>query len=175
MSIVIDGTAGITFPNASVQLTSAGYMNGSQIFTSTGSFTVPLGVTKVWVTGVGGGGSAGVNSPCAGGAGGAGAKAFRQPLTVTSGSAYTVTVGVGGVASSFGGLFTIANGVNGATGTSAASQSVAPTNGTPQWVNGVSADSVDGVSILSTVAGSGKGAAAGTNGTGLAGIIIVEW
>ena len=175
MAIVIDGSAGITFPDATVQTTTGGYMNGSQIFTSSGTFTVPLGVDKVWVTGVGGGGSSGNNSPCAGGAGGNGAKAFRQPLDVTPGATYTITVGAGatngsGVATSFGGLFTIAAGVKGANGTNASA---------PQWANGVSADSVDGVSILSTVAGSGLGGGIGTQGAtqnvGYAGILIIEW
>jgi hypothetical protein len=174
MAIVIDGSAGITFPDASVQTTTGGYMNGSQIFTSSGSFTVPLGVNKVWVTGVGGGGSAGNNTSCAGGAGGNGAKAFRQPLNVIGGSVHTVTVGVGGVASSFGSLFTIANGVNGTNATSNAAGTDSP-SGSPQWVNGVSAASVDGVSILSAVAGSGLGRARGSGLVGWAGIIIVEW
>jgi len=174
MAIVIDGTAGITFPDASVQVMGAGYMNGSQIFTSTGSFTVPLGVTKVWVTGVGGGGSAGTNTSCVGGAGGNGAKAFRQPITVTPGSVHTVTVGVGGVASSFGSLFTIANGVNGTNATPSAAGTDSG-SGTPQWVNGVSADSVDGVSILSAVAGSGLGRARGSGLVGWAGIMVIEW
>ena len=184
MAIVIDGSAGITFPDATVQTTTGGYMNGSQIFTSSGTFTVPLGVDKVWVTGVGGGGSSGNNSPCAGGAGGNGAKAFRQPLTVTPGAVYTVTVGAGatngsGVATSFGGLFTIAAGVKGANGANGSSNTTPPTNGSPQWANGVSAAAADGVSILSTVAGSGLGGAIGTQGAannvGYAGILIIEW
>src|SRR6267142_1620115 len=35
---------------------SSGGLNGMQVFTSTGTFTVPAGITNFWVRGVGGGG-----------------------------------------------------------------------------------------------------------------------
>lgn len=69
----------------------------SQDFTSSGTFTVPAGVTTVWVTMTGGGGSgAALRSftPAAGGA--AGAYCIKRAVTVTPGASITVTIGAGG-------------------------------------------------------------------------------
>lgn len=76
----------------------------SQMFTSSGSFKAPEGVTavKVEVWGAGGGGSTITASGRRGGGGGGGAYA-SSIVTVTSGGNYQVTVGVGGVANSAGG------------------------------------------------------------------------
>lgn len=68
-------------------------------FTSSGTFTVPAGVTSVDYLVVGGGGSGGssVNTLVYGGAGGGGAGGFRTgTLSVTPGASLTVTVGAGG-------------------------------------------------------------------------------
>ncbi len=71
----------------------------SQLFTSSGTFTAPAGVTKVYITmiggGAGGGGCNSTGSNFAGG-GGAGAYLFNLPFTVTPASNYTVTIGAGG-------------------------------------------------------------------------------
>lgn len=83
-----------------------------QVFTSTGTFTVPSNTTAVrvfLVAGGGGGGSASVSTgasvggSCFGGGGGGGS-VFQGDLLVTAGGSYTVTIGAAGA----GGL-TVAN------------------------------------------------------------------
>lgn len=87
-----------------------------QVFTSSGSFTVPSGVTKieVEVRGGGGGGGGSAGSRTSGpGQGGCGGGYGKQVLTVTAGSTHAVTVGVGGA----GGAFYYADGTAGGTST----------------------------------------------------------
>ena len=60
--------------------------------TSTGGWTVPSGVSTVRALVVGGGGAGGFD----GGGGGGGGGVFENSVSVTSGSAQTVTVGMGG-------------------------------------------------------------------------------
>ncbi|MFZ5936575.1 hypothetical protein ACOKS3_17310 [Pseudomonas sp. HS6-2] len=74
-----------------------------QRFTASGSFTVPVGVTQIWVSGCaaggGGGSSLATNSSsfCTGGSGGgAGQSVRRTPLTVSPGQVIAVTIGLGG-------------------------------------------------------------------------------
>lgn len=73
--------------------------HGNQLFTSSGSFLVPSGVTTVYISGVGGGGGGGE----AGGGGGAGGYILNFPYTVIPGNTYTITVGGGGAGSTGGG------------------------------------------------------------------------
>lgn len=70
----------------------------SQFFDSSGTFLCPAGVTKVYVTMVGGGGAGGVtNAGTAGAGGGSGASSVMKfPYDVVGGTPYTVTVGAGG-------------------------------------------------------------------------------
>jgi hypothetical protein len=126
MAITVNGTSGITFPDASVQ-TAAPPAPNYQVFTSSGTFTVPAGVTRVKVTaiGAGGNGGTGFTSGCAcdqsfGGGGGAGGYVVDY-VGVTAGGSATVTVGTnsGTRASSFAGSTTLTasggnNGANGA-------------------------------------------------------------
>ena len=81
-----------------------------QVFTSSGTFNVPLGVSRVKVTviGAGGNGAAGVDSVNSGGGGGAGGYVVSY-VAVTSGGTATVTVGTnaGTRTSSFAGGSTI--------------------------------------------------------------------
>ena len=66
---------------------------GTESFTSSGTFSVPSGITTVDVLVVGGGGQGG---PDNGGGAGAGGLIFRPAFPVTPGSTITVTVGGGG-------------------------------------------------------------------------------
>lgn len=109
-----------------------------QIFTSSGTFTVPAGVTEITVECWGGGGAGGgANKNKAVGGGGAGGGYARKVITVNSSQQYTVTVGaqavgttntvVNGNPSWFGNVNTVyasggggGNPNNGAGGTSAA-------------------------------------------------------
>ena len=71
-----------------------------QSFTSSGSFTVPAGVTRVRVTVTGGGGAGGSNTVAPAGGGGAGGTALAILSSLTPGSIIPITVGAGGTASS---------------------------------------------------------------------------
>jgi hypothetical protein len=76
---------------------------GQQIFTSSGTFTVPPNVTQVTVQcwGAGGGGGGGIATHSAGGGGGG---AFSQgAVNTTPGGMLTVTVGTGGAGGTAGG------------------------------------------------------------------------
>ena len=66
-----------------------------QIFTSSGTFTAPGGVTKVYLSMVGGGGSGGAAAG-GGGGGGAGGMVINYPYTVIAGNNYSITIGTGG-------------------------------------------------------------------------------
>jgi len=74
------------------------------VFASSGSWTVPQGVTKILVSGCaggGGGGGGGASNSTSGGAGsggggGAGQFVIKQAISVTPGSTITITIGSGG-------------------------------------------------------------------------------
>lgn len=77
--------------------------SGLARFTTSGSFTVPAGVTSLQVSGCagggGGGGGAGSSSPFAGGGGGgggAGESVIKEVVTVTPGQVIEVVIGNGG-------------------------------------------------------------------------------
>ena len=90
--------------------------HGQQKFTANGNFTVPAGITTVYVTlAAGGGGGAGSLSaaPYAGGGGGAGEVKYRVPVAVTPGQVIAVTIGQGGAPGSgttYGGTYANSNG-----------------------------------------------------------------
>jgi len=78
--------------------------HGVQTFTSSGTFTVPAGVTSVSVELWGGGGGSGGAVPNNAGSGGAGGGYANKLVTgLTPGSTVAVTVGVGGAAGGAGG------------------------------------------------------------------------
>jgi hypothetical protein len=97
-------------------------LHGDQVFTSSGTFNVPAGVTavKVTVIAAGGNGGSGVTDNVAGGSGGAGGYVV-DVVSVTAGGTATVTVGTnsGTRTSSFAGATTItaSGGNNGSNGT----------------------------------------------------------
>lgn len=71
-----------------------------QVFTASGTFTAPVGVTKVYISGCGAGGSGGggANAPSTGcgGGGACGQSIANYPYTVVAGNSYTVTLNAGG-------------------------------------------------------------------------------
>lgn len=71
---------------------------GQQLFTSSGTFTVPTGVTSIAIVciGAGGGGGGSDKDDELGGGGGGGALAYVNNITTTPGQSLTVTVGTGG-------------------------------------------------------------------------------
>jgi hypothetical protein len=122
MAIAINGTSGITFPDASVQ-TAAPPAPNYQVFTSSGTFNVPAGVTRVKVSVIGAGGNGGFFSSCVQGGGGGAGGYVVDYVAVTPGGTATVTVGTnaGTRTSSFAGGSTItaaggSNGEGGGTG-----------------------------------------------------------
>ena len=101
MAITVSGTQ-ITFNDATVQTTAfvaGGGFTGArgQVFTSSGTFTIPTGVTAIKATIVGGGGNgASVSSTGnvqASGGGGGGGVAYKWLTGLTSGNTISVTVG----------------------------------------------------------------------------------
>ena len=101
------GTSGqvLTSQGASAPIwqTASGGFSNMQVFTSSGTFTVPAGITKVKVTVVGGGGNGGTGSTSsAGGGGGGGGAAISIISGLTPSSTVSITVGGAGGTSSFG-------------------------------------------------------------------------
>lgn len=79
----------------------------AQTFTSSGNFTVPSGVTTIYVSGCGGGGGGGSGATNSGGqsslvggggggGGGAGSFIIKQPRSVTPGDVLTINIGGAG-------------------------------------------------------------------------------
>lgn len=104
-------TGGYKFPDGTTQTTAPVIPpHGKQRFTASGTFTVPVGVTTVWVSMSGGGGGGNCTYGGAGGGGGGGANAVvAQQISVTPGTNVAVTVGGGGS----GALFNICTGSSG--------------------------------------------------------------
>jgi len=104
---VAPGTAGNLLTSNGTTWTSAAAPSSyagpnSQTFDASGTFTVPAGITTVYVAVMaGGGGAAGGSSSIGigGGAGGAGAAAFARVSGLTPSSTISVTVGSGGAGS----------------------------------------------------------------------------
>ncbi len=71
-----------------------------QSFTSSGNFTVPVGVTRLKVTVIGGGGAGGSNTIAPSGGGGAGGSSLAILTALIPGTVIPVTVGTGGTSSS---------------------------------------------------------------------------
>lgn len=162
------GTAGYKLSSSTGLEVNEGVIKGSilsgdldrnQVFTSSGTFTAPTGVTEVFVTLIaGGGGGGGRDAPDthgAGGGGGGGSTANYQ-YTVIPGNDYTVTIGAGGTGG------TNANGNDG----SASLFGTLPVSGGKGGLKGAAgAGGVGGKG-----GGQGTDATSDTGGTGAAGI-----
>jgi hypothetical protein len=102
MAITVSGTA-ITFPDATSQTTafSVTYAGaGGQVFTSSGTFTIPTGVSKVKVSVVGGGGGAANNPGCCPFTSGSAGNTSSVASGTQTISTVSATGGAGGVAGS---------------------------------------------------------------------------
>lgn len=99
-----DGTDSKKVLYTNLDLTGAILPSYSEFFTADGTFTVPDGVSMVFVTmvGGGGGGRGGQAGETSQGGGGSGAEYIRIGVKVTPGNTYTVTVGAAGAAGASG-------------------------------------------------------------------------
>lgn len=196
VNFVAPGTSGNVLTSdgttwASTTPVLSGFYN-MQVFTATGTFTVPTGITKVKVTVVGGGG--GGASASSGGGGGGGA-AIKIITGLTPAGTVAVTVGAGGAVqttggtSSFGAHCSATGGAGGTSGTNGAGAggigssgllNIGGTAGGPGCAGGIGLQGSGGSSILggggvSAAAGQVYGGGGGCTSTGAAGVVIVEY
>lgn len=146
--LVYDGT------NFQVSGLTAGSraLNGMAVFSSSGNWTVPAGVTRALVTVVGGGGGGASSSASqAGGGGAAGGAAIKLVTGLTPGGTVAVTVGTGGA----GGIGSGGSGVAG--GASSFGSFCSATGGSP-------ASLVSATSSPGGTGGSGTGGDINING-----------
>lgn len=148
----------------------------SQEFLSSGTYTVPAGVTTVWVTMCGGGGSGGTAGTATYGAagGGAGAYVIKQAVSVTPGASVTVTIGAGGTGvaadstgnsggtTSFGSL-SVLGGTGGGHAASQTSTHIQPGNGGARGGFG-KGSSLSAVSLAATSCGGRAGLTSNADG-----------
>ena len=101
--VIKSTSGGFTFPDNTNQTTAAPTtpIPSVQVFTSSGTFTVPTGKTSVRVIVVGGG--AGGDALLAGGGGGAGGTAIKVITGLTPGATITATIGSAGTIGNNGG------------------------------------------------------------------------
>ena len=104
------GATGPQGPAGSAGPSTIQILAGSAVYSTSGTFAVPQGVTSVLVTMCGGGGAGGDDMNNVGAGGGGGGGYVRATVSVTPGDQIPVTVGAGGVAPAIG---SGANGGNG--------------------------------------------------------------
>jgi hypothetical protein len=128
----------------------AGLTLTKQVFTSSGTFTIPSGITSVKVTLVGAGGAGGgATATNNGGGGGSGGAALKWLPGLTPSNTLTVTVGAGGT------------GVSAAAGNAGGASSIS--SGT-QTITTVTANGGSGGNANGSQSSGGSGAAISTNG-----------
>jgi hypothetical protein len=159
------------------------------VFTSSGSWTVPSGVSTILVSGCAGGGGGGANSTSGGGGGGGGQAKIKQSISVTAGHSLSITIGGGGSGGSTngsaGGTTTIVDSTSSTTllSLSAGSGATGGSGGSgyPSGNNSGSGASTafggGGNNNGSGAYGYGSGGGGGTStgGAGAPGIIIIEY
>jgi phage-related tail fiber protein len=101
----VNGTSLLGSGNLEI-VSGGGLPANSQTFTTSGTFTVPVGVTKILIQGWhagGGGGGMGYNGNNSGRSGGGGASVRGDSfiLSVTEGQQFTVTIGSGGAGGAY--------------------------------------------------------------------------
>jgi hypothetical protein len=156
----ISVAAGAPFLAYKLPALRPGFSN-MQVFTASGTFTVPNGVTSARVTVIGGGGAGGYHSTMPGGGGGAGGRAYGVVTNLTPGQSIAVTVGAGGAApaspaqgpaggtSSFGTYMSANGGVGGGGGTAAFYANAGGAGGTASGgqVNTVGSYGTDSITV----------------------------
>ena len=114
-------TAAATYSNQTPNLGQLFIGNRKAVFSANGNWTVPAGVTQIWVSGVGGGGGGGGGNTLASGAQGAGggggfsgAVAIKNAIAVTPEHSLAIGIGAGGAGGV--GVATLANAGSGVAG-----------------------------------------------------------
>ncbi len=147
-------------------------LSAQVVFTTSGTFIVPPGVTSITVELIGAGGNGGGN----GGGGGGGGGYARGVFTVTPGTSYSMVVGAGGS-----GLATIAGGLGmlagaGENGTTVANPNIGGGGAGGTGLGGtVSRAGGMGGGGYYTYFGGGGGGAAGPTSNGTAGGNTIVW
>ena len=136
----------------------------SEVFDSSGTFTVPANVTQVLVTAVGGGGGGGGNNGAGGsGGGGAGKAVVEYTLTgLTPLDEHTITIGAGGAGGG-------AGGADGAAGSNTSFGGLLILAGGTAGLRGSGNSAGDGGASSPGGGGGGNGGAGGTAANGSAG------
>lgn len=141
----------------------------AQVFTSSGTFTVPASISgaKVTVVGAGGGGGYGINGVIGGQGGGAGGTAIKWLTGLTPGSTITVTVGTGGIGGLYpsnGGYSSIASGTQSITTITANGGYKGWSLGTPNPTGGAGGSATGGDLNLGGAAADNQGPNGGSVG-----------
>ena len=142
-------------------IVSSAFLGGNKVvFTSNGSWTVPVNVTQIWVSGCAGGGGGGggggsvgsTGNVGSGGGGGGGAGQFilKTPFSVTPGHSLAAAIGGSGA----GGGRGASTGASGASGSAAGNTTLT--------------DSTSATTILTLTGGGGGGGGAGQTSTSAA-------
>jgi hypothetical protein len=134
---------------------------GQQLFTSSGTFTVPTGVTSIAVVcvGAGGGGGGSDGDDETGGGGGGGALAYVNNITTTPGESLTVTVGTAGGGGAAGG-----NGsAGGNTSLDRSGTTLCQANGGSGGLGGRSSSNAAGGTVNTGTGGAGGDGGSGSN------------
>lgn len=189
-------TGGVT-----ISASGGGGFSNIQVFTSSGTFTVPAGITKVKATVVGGGGGGGGTTPTPGGGGGTSIEIISG---LTPGGTVAVTVGGGGAGvfppssggtggtSSFGAFCSATGGGGGVTGSGITGVGGIGSGGNLDFAGGAGAGNTGGCSFFGggqranytnqqngrAYGGGGSGGESEANvpgGNGAAGVVVVEW
>lgn len=171
--------------------------HGSQFFSTSGTFTSPSGVTKIYLTMVGGGG--GGASGTSGGGGGAGAYCVKYYFTVSANTGYTVTINSGGTVGNSGGsvIFSTVTinggspgsgstgGAGGISGFASGNPGISGSAGQNNTTNTAGGSSLFGTAGYGQASGSGNASGygaggggaggSGTGGSGAPGMVLVEW
>ena len=156
----------------------------TEIFTASGQWTAPAGVTSAYVLVYGAGGHGGSNGTSGGAAGGAGGYMKAQTVTVEPGRAYPITIGTAGSgtggASSFGTLLSANGGGKGGDGSGGTGGNGTAVAGVGNGTGGTGgAGATNGYGVTGGGGGGGgygnygcggDGTASGTNG-----IVIVTY
>jgi hypothetical protein len=194
---VIDNQPIATYSQWATQAYAKTQRYFSLLITSNTTWICPANVTQIYVTLIGGGGSGAVGGGSGGGGGGGtGYLLFKQPVLVTPGTSYPITIGAGGIISTgagnngspttafgltanggFGGVTTGAGGFGGSTGASGGTGTGGQVGGGGGsiWIAGGGTGGTGGGGSAVFNGGGGGGTVLGISGAGGRGAVLIEY